>query len=62
MSRPVVVWEWMFITLLGAGVLFHANSENDVARIEKEIDKYMGEYQAKIDEVFKAKEKEVMTV
>lgn len=37
-------------------------SENDVARIEKEIDKYMSEFQAKIDEVFKAKEKEVMTV
>lgn len=37
-------------------------SENDVARIEKEIDKRMGEFQAKIDEVYKAKEKEVMTV
>lgn len=37
-------------------------SENDVARIEKEIDKHMGEFQAKIDEVYKAKEKEVMTV
>ena len=37
-------------------------SENDVVRIEKEIDKLMGDYQVKIDEVFKAKEKEVMTV
>lgn len=37
-------------------------SENDVARIEKEVDKLMTDYQAKIDEVYKAKEKEVMTV
>lgn len=37
-------------------------SENDVTRIEKEIDKYMADYQVKIDEIFKAKEKEVMTV
>lgn len=37
-------------------------SENDVARIEKEVDKMMADYQVKIDEVFKAKEKEVMTV
>jgi ribosome recycling factor len=37
-------------------------SENDVTRIEKEIDKYMQDFQAKIDEIFKAKEKEVMTV
>lgn len=37
-------------------------SENDVLRIEKEIDKLMGEFQEKIDVVFKAKEKEVMTV
>lgn len=37
-------------------------SENDVARIEKEIDKLMAEFQVRIDEVFKAKEKEVMTV
>lgn len=37
-------------------------SENDVTRIEKEIDKLMADYQIKIDEVFKAKEKEVMTV
>jgi ribosome recycling factor len=37
-------------------------SENDVARVEKEVDKLMQDYQAKIDEIFKAKEKEVMTV
>jgi ribosome recycling factor len=37
-------------------------SENDVARVEKEIDKLMSDFQAKIDETFKAKEKEVMTV
>lgn len=37
-------------------------SENDVARIEKEIDKLMAKFQVKIDEAFKAKEKEVMTV
>ena len=37
-------------------------SENDVVRVEKEIDKLMADYQAKIDETFKAKEKEVMTV
>lgn len=37
-------------------------SENDVTRIEKEIDKLMGDYQARIDQIFKAKEQEVMTV
>lgn len=37
-------------------------SENDVAVIEKEIDKLMSDFQVKIDEAFKAKEKEVMTV
>lgn len=37
-------------------------SENDVVRIEKEVDKLMADYQSKIDETFKAKEKEVMTV
>lgn len=37
-------------------------SENDLSRIEKEVDKLMSDYQAKIDEIFKAKEKEVMTV
>lgn len=37
-------------------------SENDVVRIEKEIDKLMQDFQVKIDEAFKVKEKEVMTV
>ena len=37
-------------------------SENDVTRIEKEVDKLMGDFQLKIEEIFKAKEKEVMTV
>jgi len=37
-------------------------SENDVTRIEKEVDKLMGDFQVKIDETYKAKEKEVMTV
>ncbi|HEY1085150.1 MAG TPA: ribosome recycling factor [Candidatus Saccharimonadales bacterium] len=37
-------------------------SEDDVKAVEKEFDKLMGEYQAKIDEQFKAKEQEVMTV
>lgn len=37
-------------------------SENDVTRIEKEIDKLMGDFQVKIDEAFKTKEAEVMTV
>lgn len=37
-------------------------SEDDVKAIEKGIDDSMRDYQAKIEEVFKAKEKEVMTV
>lgn len=37
-------------------------SENDVVRVEKEIDKLMQDFQVKIDEAFRAKEKEVMTV
>ncbi|NCU30315.1 ribosome recycling factor [Candidatus Saccharibacteria bacterium] len=37
-------------------------SEDDVKAIEKGIDDSMRDYQTKIDEVFKAKEKEVMTV
>ena len=36
--------------------------EDDVARVEKEIDKLMQDFQVKIDDVFKAKEQEVMTV
>ena len=37
-------------------------SEDDVRAVEKEFDKLMAQYQAKIDEQFKAKEKEVLTI
>lgn len=37
-------------------------SEDDQKAIEREFDKLMGVYQIKIDEAFKAKEKELMTV
>jgi len=37
-------------------------SEDDVKAVEKEFDRLMSEYQAKIEEQFKAKEAEVMTV
>ncbi len=37
-------------------------SEDDVKAVEKEFDRLMGEYQSKIEEQFKAKEAEVMTV
>ncbi|HRJ06590.1 MAG TPA: ribosome recycling factor [Candidatus Saccharibacteria bacterium] len=37
-------------------------SENDVARFEKEIDKLMSDFQVKIDEAFKAKEQEILTI
>lgn len=37
-------------------------SEDDVKLVEKTIDDNMKQYQAKIDEIFKAKEQEVMTV
>jgi ribosome recycling factor len=38
-------------------------SENDVSRVEKDFDhNLMQDYQAKIDEMFKAKEKEVLTI
>lgn len=37
-------------------------SEDDVKAVEKEFDKLMGHYQAKIDELFKAKEAEVLTI
>lgn len=37
-------------------------SEDDVRAVEKSFDKLMADYQAKIDEAFKAKESEVMTV
>ena len=37
-------------------------SEDDVKAIEKGIDDDMKDFQAKIDELYKAKEKEVMTI
>lgn len=37
-------------------------SEDDVKRVEKEIDKLMSDFQAKIDESFKAKEKDILTI
>jgi len=37
-------------------------SEDDLKRIEKEFDKLMGDYQVKIDEAFKAKEKDILTI
>lgn len=37
-------------------------SEDDVKRIEKEIDKLMADYQARIEAVFNAKEKDILTI
>ncbi len=37
-------------------------SEDDVKRVEKEIDRLMGECQAKIDAVFKSKEQDILTI
>ena len=37
-------------------------SEDDLKRVEKEIDGLMGKMQTQIDEAFKAKEKGVLTV
>lgn len=37
-------------------------SEDDVKRIEKEFDKFMSEYQDKIEAAFKAKEKDILTI
>ena len=37
-------------------------SEDDVKRIEKEIDKLMAEYQEKIEAAFTAKEKDILTI
>ncbi len=37
-------------------------SEDDQSRIEKEFDRLMGEYQQKIEQIFKAKEEDVLTV
>ena len=36
--------------------------EDDYKRVEKEIDGLMTAIQAKIDEIFKAKEKDVLTI
>jgi len=37
-------------------------SEDDVKRAEKDIDKLMADFQAKIDAAFKAKEKDILTI
>jgi len=37
-------------------------SEDDLKRVEKEFDKLMNDYQVKIDEAFKAKEKDILTI
>ena len=37
-------------------------SEDDVKRAEKEVDGLMSEYQSKIDEVLKSKEKDILTI
>lgn len=37
-------------------------SEDNVRAVEKEFDRLMGDYQAKIDELFKSKEQEILTI
>lgn len=37
-------------------------SEDDVKAVEKEIDRLMGDNQARIDEIFKQKEKDILTI
>ncbi|HET6622440.1 MAG TPA: ribosome recycling factor [Candidatus Saccharimonadales bacterium] len=37
-------------------------SENDVARVEKEIDKLVSDFNAQLDEIAKTKEQEILTV
>jgi ribosome recycling factor len=37
-------------------------SEDDVKRVEKEIDKLMADYQSQIESVFTAKEKDILTI
>lgn len=37
-------------------------SEDDVKRVEKEIDKLMADYQGKIESIFVAKEKDILTI
>ncbi len=39
-----------------------ALSEDDVKAVEKAFDQFMQDYQVKIDEIFKAKEKDILTV
>lgn len=36
--------------------------EDDVKRVEKEIDRVMGDYQDKLDAAFKSKEQEILTI
>lgn len=37
-------------------------SEDDVKRVEKEFDRLMTDYQGKLEEAFKAKEKDILTI
>lgn len=37
-------------------------SEDDVKHVEKEFDKLMADYQVRIDDAFKAKEKDILTI
>lgn len=37
-------------------------SEDDLKLVEKEFDRLMGEHQTKIEEIFKAKEKDILTI
>jgi ribosome recycling factor len=37
-------------------------SEDDVKRVEKDVDKLMADFQAKIEATFKAKEKDILTI
>lgn len=37
-------------------------SEDDLKAVEKEFDRLMGDFQAKLDEAFKTKEKEILTI
>ncbi len=37
-------------------------SEDDIKRVEKEIDRLMGHYQEQIESIFKAKEQDILTV
>lgn len=37
-------------------------SEDDVKRIEKEIDRLIGDFQGQVEDIFKAKEKDILTI